>query len=269
MIIPILVATVWFDKPLPWFTLFVAVWGLLATLEFYNVVRSTKATPLVCLGLFWAILLIISRDSDVLAAVRPHFDPGLLAPFILSSAVIVSLIWLVLRWQKNEAFLSWAWTFAGILYIGWLLGYFVALRGMADGRNWVFFTLFATFASDTAAFLVGRTWGRRRLALRISPSKTWEGAAAGVFGAILVSLLFVLRTPLSLTLGWGQAAVLGLFVSLFGQLGDLAESLFKRNMGVKDSGKLLPGHGGVLDRTDSVVFAGVVVYYFALCFYGA
>jgi phosphatidate cytidylyltransferase len=178
--------------------------------------------------------------------------------------VILPLIGLLLRPQKEQAFVSWAWTIAGILYVGWLLSYWVALRGLDDGRNWVFFALFITFASDTSAFFVGRALGKHHLAPRISPGKTWEGAVAGVFGAILVSLLFVLPTPLGLPLSWWQAILLGLVVSVFGQLGDLVESLFKRNMGVKEASKLIPGHGGALDRIDSIVFAGVVVYYYVI-----
>jgi phosphatidate cytidylyltransferase len=138
----------------------------------------------------------------------------------------------------------------------------VALRGVDAGRDWVFFALFTTFASDTIAFFAGRALGRHKLAPGISPGKTWEGAIAGVFGAIIFSLLLV--TLLSLPLSYGQAILLGLLVSIFGQLGDLTESLFKRNMGVKDSGRLIPGHGGVLDRMDSVVFAGIVVYYYVI-----
>lgn len=173
----------------------------------------------------------------------------------------------MLRPRKGEGFAGWAWTIAGILYTGWLLGYLVALRDLDSNRtwqSWVFLALFTTFASDTAAFFVGRALGRHKLAPQISPGKTWEGAIAGVLGAILVSLFFVLPTPLSLHLNWWQAIPLGLLVSILGQLGDLAESLFKRNMGVKDSSHLIPGHGGVLDRMDSVVFAGIVVYYYVI-----
>jgi phosphatidate cytidylyltransferase len=112
---------------------------------------------------------------------------------------------------------------------------------------------------------VGRALGRHHLAPNISPGKTWEGAIAGVFGAIGISLLFTLATPLHLQLlSYGQAILLGLLVSIAGQLGDLAESLLKRNMGVKDSGKLIPGHGGFLDRLDSILFAGIVVYYYVI-----
>jgi len=250
--IPLLIAIVWFGEP--WFTILVATWGLLAVFEFYRMVTASKVTPLTYFGLIWTLLFILS----------PHFDYDFLIPLLLTSAVILPLIYLLLRPRKEEAFASWVWTTAGVFYVGWLLSYLVALRGLDDGRNWVFFTLFITFASDTAAFFAGRALGKHRLAPRISPGKTWEGAIAGVFGAIIISLLFILPTPLTLPLSYWQAILLGLLVSIFGQLGDLVESLLKRNMGVKDSGKLLPGHGGFLDRMDSVVFAGIVVYYYVL-----
>jgi phosphatidate cytidylyltransferase len=148
---------------------------------------------------------------------------------------------------------------AGILYVGLLLSYLVVLR-LESGRDWVFLALLATFGSDTAAFFVGRALGRHPLAPRISPGKTWEGAVAGLAGAIIVCLLFTLPAPWRLPIDYVQAIVLGILVSVFGQLGDLAESLLKRNTGIKESGSLMPGHGGLLDRMDSVVFAGVVVY---------
>ena len=250
--IPLLTAIVWFGEP--WFTGLVAIWGVLAAFEFYRLVTASKVPPLTYFGLIWTLLFILS----------PHFDYNLLTPLLLTSAVILSLIWLLLRPQKERAFTGWAWTIAGIIYVGWLLSYLVALRSLDDGRNWVFFALFATFTSDTTAFFVGRALGRHRLAPQISPAKTCEGAVAGVIGAIIVSLLFTLPTPLSLHLDYGQAILLGLVVSVFGQLGDLVESLFKRNMGVKESGKSIPGHGGFLDRIDSVVFAGIVVYYYVI-----
>jgi len=250
--IPLLIAIVWFGEP--WFTILVAIWGLLAVFEFYKMVAASKAPPLTYFGLIWTLLFILS----------PHFDYDTLTPLLLTSAVILPLIWLLVRPQKEGAFAGWAWTIAGLLYIGWLLSYLVALRGQPDGRNWVFLALFATFASDTAAFFIGRALGKHHLAPSISPGKTWEGTIAGVFGAIIVSLLFILPTPLSLHLNWGQAILLGLLVSIFGQLGDLVESLFKRNMGVKESGRLIPGHGGFLDRMDSVVFASIVVYYYVI-----
>jgi phosphatidate cytidylyltransferase len=191
---------------------------------------------------------------------------GLVVPVLFSGGIIVSLFTLVFRRQKFNAFPAWAWTFAGILYIGWLLGYAVALRHVDGGRNWLFFALFCTFGSDTAAFFTGRAIGRHKLAPSISPGKTWEGTTGGLLGAVGVGLLFLLDTPVSLAaqLTVWQAGALALLVSVFGQMGDLVESLFKRNVGAKDSGRLMPGHGGILDRMDSVVFAIVIVYYWVL-----
>lgn len=252
--IPLLIVAVWFDKPLPWFTVLIAIWGVLAVYEFYRLVAASKASPLTYFGLVWALLFIIS----------PHCNYSHTMPILVTLAVVLPLVWFLMRPQKEEAFNRWAWTLAGILYVGWLLSYLVATRELEDGRNWVFFILFVTFASDTAAFFIGRAFGRHKLAPQISPGKTQEGAVGGILGAILVSLFFILPTPFKLPLIWWQAVLLGLLVSIFGQLGDLAESLFKRNMDAKDSGKLLPGHGGLLDRIDSVVFAGVVVYYYVV-----
>jgi len=256
--VPLLVAAVWFDEPLPWLTIFVAILGSLAIFEFYRMVTSAQVSPLAYFGLIWTLLFIVS----------PHFDYAILIPLLFSSAVVLPLIWLILRRKKEGVFTSWAWTIAGILYVGWLLSYLVALRDLGTpampdaGKDWIFFALFTTFASDTSAFFTGKFLGRHKLAPRISPGKTWEGAIGGVTGAAIVSLLLV--AILELPLSHGQAILLGLAVSILGQLGDLTESLLKRKMGVKDSGKILPGHGGVLDRIDSVVFTGILLYYYVV-----
>jgi phosphatidate cytidylyltransferase len=253
--IPLLAAAVWFDEPIPWLTMVVALWGMLAVTEFYRLGEKIKIAPLTYFGLLWTFLFILS----------PQLESQYLAPPVLvASGVVLSLIWIVARQRRENAFSSWAWTIGGILYVGFLLSYFVALRGLEDGRNWVFLALAVTFASDTAAYFVGKMLGRHKLAPTISPGKTWEGTIGGFIGAIVIALLFTLPTPLQLPIGYGQAVLLGFLVSLFGQLGDLAESLLKRNTGVKDSGSLLAGHGGFLDRIDSVVFASVVVYYYVV-----
>jgi len=257
---PLLVVVVWFGGE-GGFTLLMAVFGILAALEFYRMVAMAKLLPFTCLGLVWTAFFILGRNSELLSFLTPYFTPGLLMPLLLTSAVVIPLIGLLVRRQKEGAFNSWVWTVAGILYVGWLLGHLVALRGLDDGRNWVFFILFVTWASDTFAFFVGRKFGRHKLAPSISPGKTWEGAAGGVGAAVVMSILFFTPTPFLLPLISWQIISLAVLVSIFGQLGDLVESLLKRNMGVKDSGSLMPGHGGVLDRIDSLVFAGVVVYY--------
>jgi phosphatidate cytidylyltransferase len=255
--IPLVFLAVWFDVPLPWFLILAAVMGVLAVFEFYRMTGVWKTLPLAIFGMVWTLLFII----------RPYYPEQMELHLLLISAVGISLIMLVFLPKKEGLFSQWAWTLGGILYVGWLLSYLVALRlepgTMAfpnAGRDFVFLALLATFGSDTAAYFVGKAWGRHKLAPSISPGKTREGAAAGVIGAIIISILFTLEVPLQLPLSWWQAILLGLAISVLGQLGDLAESLLKRNCGVKDSGSLMPGHGGLLDRMDSVLFAGVVVY---------
>jgi phosphatidate cytidylyltransferase len=261
--VPLLVIVVWFGKQLG-FTILIVVFGILAALEFYRMVATSKAMPFTYFGLTWAAFLIVSRNSELLSLVKPYFNPDLLTPLLLTSAVILSLIGLLGCRRKEGVFVSWAWTVAGILYIGWLLSYLVALRGLDNGRNWVFFVLFTTWASDTAAFVIGKKLGRHKLTPNISPGKTWEGALGGVLGAIIASILFFTPTPFQLPLIYWQAIALSVSVSILGQVGDLVESLLKRNMGVKDSGKLMPGHGGILDRLDSIIFGSIVVYYYVI-----
>jgi phosphatidate cytidylyltransferase len=255
VLLPLVVAAVWFDEPLPWFTVIIAIFGGLAILEFYRIVARQKIRPLVLLGFVWTLLFLIS----------PQFDLTLFAtPALLTSLIFFSLIWLVLRRDKEAAFTAWTWTVAGVLYVGLLLSHLVWLRDLDFGREWVLFALFVTFASDTAAYFIGRRWGRDPLAPDISPGKTWQGAVAGVIAAIVMGL--ILLNLFELPLNYGQVVLLALAVSVFGQLGDLVESLFKRNMNTKDSGDAMPGHGGILDRLDSVIFAGIVVYYFVIWF---
>ncbi len=266
--VPLLVIVAWFGGE-PGFTALMVIFGILAALEFYQMVAGAKTPPLTYFGVIWTVFFILSRNSELQALLEAHFNPDLLTPLLLTSAVVLSLIGLLVRRQKEEAFTSWVWTIAGILYIGWLLSHLVALRGLDDGRNWVFFVLFVTWISDTTAFFIGRKFGRRKLAPNISPGKTWEGTIGGICGAILMSILFFTPTPFQLPLAYWQAILLSVLTSILGQMGDLIESLLKRNMGVKDSGKLMPGHGGILDRIDSLIFAGIVVYYYALSYSGA
>ncbi len=263
--IPILVCAIWFDKPLPWFTVLIAVWGVMAAYEFFRLVSASKVPPYIYFGIFLTLLFIVFRDADLLAAIEPGFNTSYIPP-ILFAALVQTLLWFLVypNRQTGRTFMSGVWTIVGVLYAGWLLSHLVALRGLDDGRNWVFFAMFVTFAYDTAAYFTGRSIGRHKLAPSISPGKTWEGTVGGLAGAVLFSLLFTLSTPFVLPIKWGEAMLLGLLVSVFGQVGDLLESLFKRYVGVKDSGTLIRGHGGLLDRMDSIVFAGAVVYYYVI-----
>ncbi|MYC35349.1 MAG: phosphatidate cytidylyltransferase [Chloroflexi bacterium] len=155
----------------------------------------------------------------------------------------------------------------GPVYIGFLLGHGLAMRDLSGGdgdlgQAWLLFTLLVVFACDTGAFAVGRLVGRHRMAPRISPNKTWEGAvgglAASMGAALLVGLVFDLALPV-----W-QQALIGAVASVAAQVGDLFESALKRAANVKDSGSIMPGHGGILDRMDSILFALPAVFYMLL-----
>jgi phosphatidate cytidylyltransferase len=152
--------------------------------------------------------------------------------------------------------------------MGWLLSYWVLIMNSQEweGRDWVMLALFSTFAVDTTAYFVGRAFGKRKLAPTISPGKTWEGAIGGLIGGIGAALLLTLA--LDIDISYGRMAFVGLLIGIFAQIGDLAESKLKRSAGIKESGSLIPGHGGILDRLDSVVLTGVVVYYCLRWFVG-
>jgi phosphatidate cytidylyltransferase len=255
------IVVLWADGAFPWFAVTASLVVALGLWEFYGMVTSSgKGKPALWLGIVLAILFTI----------QPYFNWANDGGIILSAAVVLPLIWVMARKNRDDACSSWAFTLAGVLYLGWLASRYPALMQLTDGREWVILALFCTFASDTAAYFTGRLLGRHKMAPAISPNKTWEGAAGGVAGSIAVSLavtwLFTLDfawfSPLPV--GVLTAVLLGLAISVFAQAGDLVESLFKRNMGAKDSSKLLPGHGGILDRVDSVVFAGLVVYYYVI-----
>jgi phosphatidate cytidylyltransferase len=257
--IPLVFVFVYFDTPALGFPLIIFLIGVLAVLgsiEFYRLASLAGGQPLKVFGILWALFFVAGA----------HFDEVYITSSLLASAVALPLIWLFV-FRRDRLLLNWGWTLAGILYMGWMLGHWVSLRELDHGRELVVFALLSTFACDTAAFFVGRTWGKHLLAPTISPKKTWEGAIAGFIAAVAVAL--VLRVLLNLNgwdlpLSYAHTIALGCLIGLFAQLGDLLESLLKRRAGAKDSGSLMPGHGGILDRIDSLVFTGAIVYYYAL-----
>jgi phosphatidate cytidylyltransferase len=249
----IVILVLWANGPIPWFALGGGVAALLGLREFYDMVcASGKGKPVVWLGMLLTLLFIFQP------ILKWTNDGGIL----LTASVVMPLLWVMLRKNREWACSSWAFTVIGVLYLGWIASRYVALIELPQGRDWVILALFATFACDTSAYFVGRALGRHKMAPSISPSKTWEGAVGGVAGALTVGLIvsWLFKLPMSVL----QTIGLSFAISLFAQVGDLIESLFKRNMGAKDSGKVLPGHGGVLDRIDGVVFAGLVVYYYVI-----
>jgi phosphatidate cytidylyltransferase len=261
--LPLVIAAVYFDQPLPWFTVLLAVVGLLGAWEFFTLsgVRAYRST--FAAGLLFTVLLIVQGHIT--------FEYALI--IIVGGGALVTL-GLTYLFPKPGGQLAWTWMMIGALAIGWLLSLLVEVRIAPAtvlpnfGRNAIFLALFATFGSDTFAYFIGRTLGKHKMAPRVSPSKTWEGAAGGLLGSVIVAVVLSLHTPLRAFTNGGIAVLVGLLISVFGQLGDLAESRVKRFFGVKDSGKLVPGHGGILDRIDSIVLAGLVVFVYAALMVG-
>ncbi|MCB0194839.1 MAG: phosphatidate cytidylyltransferase [Anaerolineae bacterium] len=178
----------------------------------------------------------------------------------ISLTLLCSLVWQLFRTNSSIPTADWALTVAGGLYIGWGLGRLVALRQLPDGLTWVWLALLATWGADTFAYLVGRTLGRHKLWPRHSPKKTWEGLGGGILGGLIGTAIVTAINP---ALGWTDAIILGVIIPIAGLFGDISISMMKRHVGVKDSSMLFPGHGGFLDRSDSVLFVSIVVYYYA------
>jgi phosphatidate cytidylyltransferase len=180
---------------------------------------------------------------------------------VVAGAVVALLTLFLFRREPLEripraastVLLSWAWC-------GWLIAVLVAVRRFDVA--WVIMAFVVTWANDTFAYFTGHAWGRHKLFERISPKKTWEGFAGGIVGSVLGALV-VRALLLSDTLGVPAAAAIGLGAAVVGPLGDLAESMVKRAAGVKDSGRIMPGHGGLLDRIDALLFVAPWIYLWA------
>ncbi|MFO7695767.1 MAG: phosphatidate cytidylyltransferase [Anaerolineae bacterium] len=232
-----------------------ALAGVLATVEYLALVRSAGLRPTTVASLAFVPLAVLDAQLPDLGIIR-------WAVFLLAAA---SLSVEVFHSNREGSLNSWGTTVAG-LYIGLGISYFVSLRALDNGLLWVGLAMVGTWISDTGAYLAGSRWGRRRLAPAISPSKSWEG----VYGGLLTGVLTVWAIAwLGLGLAHWQGLVLGLVLVLAATLGDLAESVIKRQVGAKDSGALIPGHGGMLDRIDSLLFVAPAVYYMALLLTGS
>ena len=265
--IPIVIAALWAGAP--WLSLLVALLASLGAVEFYRMASLRGARPAVALGVIWALAFVVSGHRDDYVEYQ--------TTLIALGGGALTLAWhLVRRFvparlagddgaepdSLGDTLVDWGYTAAGAIYTGWTLSLFLRLRAGEDGLEWVLLAVLATFATDTGAFLVGRAIGRTRMAPRISPGKTWEGAIGGWLACVSASVGLAVLLDLPIT--QAEAVTLGALVGVVAQVGDLVESILKRAAGVKDSGTLIPGHGGVLDRLDSVVFAIVVVYHFSI-----
>lgn len=220
---------------------------IIAGYELFQMTRAAgwQATPLI--GCIIIALLALEAYTA-----RDWFRP-------LVAGIIVGTLVLGIAQHNREGWLvGWAITMAGALYIGGLGGYFLLVRALPNGMLWTILALVTAWATDSGAYLVGTRFGRHKFFPRISPKKTWEGAIGGELAAPLTlgALGWLFNVPLA------HCLALGLLIGLACILGDLSESLLKRQTGVKDSSNIIPGHGGMLDRLDSLLFTAAVTYYY-------
>jgi phosphatidate cytidylyltransferase len=216
--------------------------------------------------LIGSVVLIASARTKIVTGLLEgglgiKFPPELAAG-ILTLSILAAMTWHLLAYEKGRehAATDFAVTVAGIAYLGWIGTYLIDLRNLSGGLWWVVIVLPTIWLADMAAYFVGRKYGKHLLSPRLSPKKTWEGYWAGVvFGTLSAVGLVVLWQRLGAiwhwpdvpVLTWWKGAALGLGLSVLTTLGDLGESMFKRQAGVKDSSNIFPGHGGFLDRIDS------------------
>lgn len=185
------------------------------------------------------------------------FFPGTIAVEIALSigSIFCFSLYVIAEGRLQDKLMRLAWTLVGALYLGYLLPHWVVLFRIPNGRDWVYFVLLVIMTGDTTAYFIGKRFGARKLAPEISPGKTVAGAWAYIVGSVLAGFFGAAFLVRELT--WPEALFLSVILSILGQLGDLFESWIKRACAVKDAGALLPGHGGLLDRLDSLIFPAV------------
>jgi phosphatidate cytidylyltransferase len=240
------------------FTTFVALQVVLGLLEFYRMMKGKDLAPHVLFG-------VLAGLGVVGAAYRPVFAP---VGFLAAAAVMLVLSLGLRRAEGRGIVESLAVTVFGVVYVGWLSAHLVLLRELpwlcgapyAAGASYVLLAFFITWSCDTGAYAFGRMFGRNRPWTTISPRKSVEGAAGGLAMALVGA--FVARAWFAPYLHWWDAAVLGVVVGIAAQVGDLVESLLKRDARHGDSSDFIPGHGGILDRFDSLYFGAPLVYWY-------
>ena len=265
--IPVLVAAIWLGAP--WLTALVIVAGLAAIWELYRMTPALVGPLPVVLGAAWVVAIILGAQA---ASGRDNLL--VISGGVTAAGSFTALLWFIAFYRGGESAgkkrfpIGLAYLVLGPIYIGFFLATALMLReitgpdaeGPADlGRNWLLFAMLVTFAVDTGAYMVGRTVGSRPMAPRISPNKTWEGSVGGFVSAVAAALVLGLVFDLGIPV-W-QQAVIGAVLGVVAQLGDLIESKLKRFAEVKDAGSIIPGHGGLLDRLDSMLLSLPAVYF--------
>ena len=240
------------------FWLFMGTFVTIAAWEYVNLMRGAKYEP---------NQIFLVAGSFVLFLVRTYF-PAYTEP-TLTALVLLAMGLYLISFEKgrDHAAGDFAVTITGLIYFGWLGAYLVKLRELPGGLYWFFLVLPAVWFADSGAYLVGKQIGKRKLSPRLSPKKTWEGYIGGVIFAVLGGMLFawLWRDQIPVTILNG--AMIGFFMGTLTTLGDLGESMIKRQAGMKDSSHILPGHGGIFDRIDTWLWASALGYYLVSWFF--
>jgi phosphatidate cytidylyltransferase len=264
VLLPLVVGAVWFGPPalvvvLACATVVISLW------EFFAIGERQGLKGFRLLTLLCGIGVVVSQWSTV--RIRPGGVIGGSFQFVQTWELPQEWVFLLFvlglgahvvwgRGAPSEALPALGTSAAGLLLVAWPLSYIVRIHAVETGRLWLLFTLALIWAGDTLAYFTGRAVGQHPMAPQISPKKTWEGAAGNVVGSLLAAGIFSRWLDVGLT----HLLAIALLANVAGQLGDLVESAYKRGAGVKDSGTLLPGHGGMLDRVDALIFAAPVVW---------
>jgi len=241
----------------PWVSLFVVILALLGIIEFNGLAHERDLKPYHLLSLPWTLTFIL-----VSYLIADGVIGNIYLIYTFTTGLAISVGWLIITKNKKAKYLTWSYSIIGPIYLGLFLSYIILTRNLLQGTEWVLVMIIGVFSTDTFAFLAGKTFGKHKLAPIISPGKTIEGSLVGLLAGIITVMLasFILKLNLDI---W-QSLLLGFLIGIFSQIGDLIESLLKRLSKVKNSGHLLPGHGGILDRIDSIVLNAIIVYYFAI-----
>lgn len=250
--LPLVLGLVWLGGW--WLLALVAVAALVALHEFYGIARPLR--PLVAAGYAGGLLALVGARAGGLEWMVAGFLATFVLAFVLNGVAET----------RAPSTVAISTTVLGAAWVGFGLGHLLLLRDIPRHPQLAAFTvLIAVWAADTVAYFVGRMIGRHKLAPTLSPGKTWEGFVAGSAAAIFVTFVALYQDKDHFLLVW-QAILLGLVIALAAAAGDLFESALKRDLQVKDTGRLLAGHGGVLDRIDSLLFALPAAYYLIAAF---
>ncbi len=244
-----------FYAPLALFKSFVIIIVALCLNEYMPIALPKHPSSSPKLGIILGTLL-----SAVILFAKGGSDLWIASLTLL--VVTTFIFYLFSKHELNLVFSQIAITVLGCIYVASLFSYVGLMRALEHGVFWVFLVAGATFMSDTGAYFVGHAIGKHKLAPLVSPGKTIEGFVGGIVGSVLAA--FVCKFFFWQAFPTKECILIGILIGVVGPLGDLSESLIKRSVNVKDSGQLIPGHGGLLDRVDALLFTAPLVYYYAL-----